>query len=97
MDHYAVLGRNLEQAFNALHTNLSRQDDLPPERFRREEVKTGPFKGFKVDEAQFNCMLDEFYELWGWDRKTGRQTREGLEKLGLKRVAAKLAQAGKLS
>lgn len=97
MDHYAVLGRNLEQAFNALHTNLSREDDLPPERFRREEVKTGPFKGSKADETQYNQMLDEFYELWGWDRKTGRQTREGLEKLGLKRVAAKLARAGKLS
>ena len=97
MDHYALVGRNLEQAFNALHANLSREDDLPPKRFSLEEVKTGPFKGARVDETQYNEMLDEFYELWGWDRKTGRQTRAGLEKLGLKSVALKLAQSAKLA
>jgi aldehyde:ferredoxin oxidoreductase len=94
MDHYAVIGRNLEKAFNALHTNLSREDDLPPQRFRREEVKTGSYKGFKADEDQYNAMLDEFYELWGWDQKSGMQTRESLEKVGLKDVADKLAGKG---
>ena len=92
MDRYAVIGRNLEKAFNTLHTDLTREDDLPPERFRKEEIKTGPYKGFKADEEQYNAMLDEFYELWGWDRKTGMQTREGLEKIGLKDVADKLAE-----
>ena len=92
MDHYAVIGRNLEKAFNTLHTNLTREDDLPPQRFRQEEIKTGPYKGFKADEEQYNAMLDEFYELWGWDKKTGMQTREGLEKIGLKDVADKLAE-----
>jgi aldehyde:ferredoxin oxidoreductase len=90
MDHYAVIGRNLEKAFNTLHTDLSREDDLPPKRFRQEEVKTGIYKGFKADEEKYNEMLDEFYELWGWDKKTGMQTREGLEKIGLKNVADKL-------
>ncbi|MCX5913028.1 MAG: hypothetical protein NTV04_13985, partial [Deltaproteobacteria bacterium] len=92
MDHYAVIGRNLEKAFNTLHTDLTREDDLPPQRFRQEEIKTGPYKGFKADEKQYNAMLDEFYELWGWDKKTGRQTREGLEKVGLKDVADTLAE-----
>jgi aldehyde:ferredoxin oxidoreductase len=94
MDHYAVIGRNLEKAFNTLHTNLSREDDLPPQRFRREEVKTGSYKGFKADEDQYNAMLDQFYELWGWDQKSGMQTRESLEKVGLKDVADKLAGKG---
>jgi aldehyde:ferredoxin oxidoreductase len=94
MDHYAVIGRNLEKAFNTLHTNLAREDDLPPQRFRREEVKTGSYKGFKADEDQYNAMLDEFYELWGWDQKSGMQTRESLEKVGLKDVADKLAGKG---
>jgi len=97
MDHYAVIGRNLEKAFNALHTNMSREDDLPPERFREEEVKSGPYKGFKIDENKYNEMLDEFYEISGWDKKTGIQTRLGLEKLGLKGIAEKLAKQDKLA
>ena len=91
MEHYAVIGRNLEKAFNTRHTNFTREDDLPPLRFRREEVPKGPYQGFKADEDQYNAMLDEFYQLWGWDRKTGMQTREGLEKLGLQDVAEMLA------
>ncbi len=39
-------------------------------------------------------MLDEYYQLWGWDPKTGMQTREGLEKIGLEDVAEKLAREG---
>ena len=89
MNYYAVLGRNLEKAFNELHTNLSRQDDLPPKRFREEEVKTGPYKGFKADEDRYNEMLDEFYELWAWDKKTGRLTNTGLEQIGLAEGAEK--------
>jgi aldehyde:ferredoxin oxidoreductase len=96
MERYAVIGRNLEKAFNTLHTDLTREDDLPPQRFRQEEIKTGPYKGFKADEEQYNAMLDEFYELWGWDKKTGRQTREGLEKIGLKDVADKLGEQGRI-
>jgi aldehyde:ferredoxin oxidoreductase len=95
MDRYAVIGRNLEKAFNTLHTDLAREDDLPPQRFRQEEIQTGPYKGFKADEDQYNAMLDEFYELWGWDKTTGRQTRESLEKIGLKDVADRLAEKKK--
>lgn len=91
MEHYAVIGRNLEKAFNTRHTNFTREDDLPPLRFRREEVPKGPYQGFKADEDQYNAMLDEFYQLWGWDKKTGMQTREGLEKIGLQDVAEMLA------
>jgi aldehyde:ferredoxin oxidoreductase len=94
MEHYAVVGRNLEKAFNALHTQFTREDDLPPRRFRQEEVKSGAYRGFKADEDRYNAMLDEFYRLWGWDPKTGMQTREGLEKIGLQDVAEKLAGKG---
>ena len=97
MGHYADIGRNLEKAFNALHTNMSREDDIPPKRFREEEVKSGPYKGFKIDKNKYNEMLDEFYELSGWDKKTGIQTRTGLEKLGLENIAEKLANQGKLT
>jgi len=96
MDHYAMIGRNLEVAFNALHTDMTRQDDLPPRRFIQEEVKTGPYKGLKIDEEKYNHMLNEFYERWGWDKKTGKQTKSGLEKLGLHDIAKKLSACGKL-
>lgn len=39
-------------------------------------------------------MLDEFYELRGWDKKSGMQTCESLEKVGLKDVADKLSREG---
>lgn len=96
MDYYAPIGRNLEKAFNTLHTDLSREDDLPPKRFLREEVKSGPFKGSKIDINSYNKMLDEFYQLWEWDKKTGLQTRSGLLKLGLEEIAELLARQGKL-
>jgi len=97
MEHFAAIGRNLEKAFNTLHTNMSREDDIPPKRFIKEQVKSGPYQGFKIDEDKYNHMLDEFYELWGWDKKTGMQTRAGLEKLGLKGIAEKLAKQDKLA
>jgi aldehyde:ferredoxin oxidoreductase len=96
MDHYAAVGRNLEKAFNAVHTDLSREDDVPPKRFMVESVRSGPYAGFKADEAKFQKMLNEFYERWGWDRETGMQTRTGLEKLGLEFITKKLSKLGKL-
>jgi aldehyde:ferredoxin oxidoreductase len=96
MDYYATLGRNMEKAFNELHTNMSREDDMPPKRFMQEEVKSGPYKGFKIDRKQYDKMLDEYYGLWEWDIKTGKQTRSVLEKLGMKKIANRLAQKGKL-
>ena len=72
------------------------QDDLPPERFRNEAVKSGPYKGARVEADEFNRMLDEYYELWDMDRDTGWQKRSTLERLGLGDVAARLEQRGKL-
>ncbi len=96
MDYYAPIGRNMEKAFNGLHTNMSRDDDMPPKRFLLEEVKSGPYKGFKIDEDQYNNMLDEYYNLWEWDVKTGRQTKTLLERLGMKEIADRLAKKGKI-
>ncbi len=96
MDYYAVIGRNLEKSFNALHTNFSREDDLPPKRFQEEEVKNGPYKGFKIDKNKYSEMLDEFYQLWGWDKKTGMQIGTVLKRLGLEDIAKKLSKKGKI-
>jgi len=41
-------------------------------------------------------MLDNFYELHGWDKETGWQTGKCLRELGLEDAAEKLQKAGKL-
>lgn len=96
MEHFARVGRNLEKAFNAFLTDMDRKDDLPPERFRKEPIKSGPHKGHTADEDGYNGMLDEFYGYWNWDVETGLQTRSCLEELGLGDVAEKLASVGRL-
>jgi aldehyde:ferredoxin oxidoreductase len=97
MDHFARMGRNLEKAFNSLHTDLGREDDLPPKRFRDEPVKSGPYQGLRADEAEYQKMLSDYYEMWGWDRETGLQTRRELQRLGLDDIADLLAAVGKLA
>jgi aldehyde:ferredoxin oxidoreductase len=87
---------NLEKAFNTLHTNLSRQDDFPPRRYMEEPVKSGPYKGYRCERERWDEMLDEFYELQGWDKETGFQTRKGLAELGMEDVAERLEEASKL-
>ena len=51
-------------------------------------------KGAVVDREEFEKMKDEYYQLRQWDVSTGLQTREKLEKLGLKDVADDLEQRG---
>lgn len=87
---------NVEKAFNTLHAGFSRKDDFPPSRFMNEPVKSGPFKGQRIEKDRWEMVLDEYYQLHGWDKKTGWQTRESLEKLGLREVAEKLSSANKL-
>jgi aldehyde:ferredoxin oxidoreductase len=88
--------RNLEKAFNTLHTNLGRQDDYPPRRYMEESVKSGPYKGYRCEREKWDEMLEEFYELQGWDKETGLQTRKGLEELEIEDIAKKLEKAHRL-
>ena len=61
-----------------------------------EPVKSGPNAGRKIEKAEFDGLLDQYYELRGWDKATGLQTRPSLNKLGLEDVADRLKQAGKV-
>ena len=87
---------NLEKAFNTVHTDFDRKDDYPPRRFMEEPVKSGPYKGYRCERENWDKMLDQFYELHGWDKETGLQTRSTLIKLGMEHVAQKLDDAGRL-
>lgn len=72
---------NLEKLFN-LKAGFTRKDDTLPERMFNEPIKSGPSKGEVVDRAQFEKMLDEYYELRGWDRDSV-PTKSKLEELGI--------------
>ncbi|MCK5578861.1 MAG: aldehyde ferredoxin oxidoreductase C-terminal domain-containing protein, partial [Planctomycetes bacterium] len=62
--------------------DFSRKVDYPPARFYEEKVQTGPTKDSMATKEQVNQLLDEYYELRGWD-KDGRPKAEKLKELGL--------------
>ena len=49
-----------------------------------------------IDRGKYEKMLDEYYDLHGWDKKTSFPTRKALEELGLSYVADDLEKIGKL-
>lgn len=87
---------NIQKAFNTLHANFTRQDDYPPSRLLEEPIKSGLFKGTVIEKVKWDKMLDEYYELHGWDKSTGLQTASGLRQLGMEKVANRLAEKGRL-
>jgi aldehyde:ferredoxin oxidoreductase len=64
---------------------IRRKDDMMPERIMKEAVPSGPIKGQRLTPEMYNEMLDEYYEVRGWD-KEGIPTEETIEKLGLKEI-----------
>lgn len=87
---------NLEKAFNLKFTNFGRKDDMPTQRDLNEPIPAGKLKGWKMDEKEYNKMLDEYYLIHGWGKKTGYPTRKTLVKLGLDYVADDLEKIGRL-
>jgi aldehyde:ferredoxin oxidoreductase len=87
---------NLEKAFNLRFTNFARRDDLPTPRDMSEPIPSGNLAGWKIDAEKFNKMLDEYYDLHGWDRETSFPIRGTLVDLGLEYVANDLKKIGKL-
>ena len=87
---------NLEKALNLRFTDFDRKDDMPTPRDLNEPIATGNFAGVKIDREKYEKMLDEYYELHGWDPKTSFPTRKALEELGLSSVADDLEKIGKL-
>ncbi len=82
---------NVEKAFNA-REGLSRKDDdfSAPEKFA-EPIEEGRFEGAVF--SDLDKRLDEYYEVRGWDQKTGMPTWEKLIELELGHVAQELKKA----
>jgi len=70
---------NVKRVFNA-REGIGRKEDVLPYRFAHEPLKQGASKGLT---ARAGEMLDEYYQLRGWDPETGWPTREKLAKLSL--------------
>ena len=96
LEDIAMRQQNIEKAINARFTNFTRKDDLPTLRDQKEPLRKGKMDGWKLDMEQYNKMLDQYYELHGWDKQTGYPKRSTLEKYGLSYVADELEQRGKL-
>ena len=77
---------NLERCFN-IREGLQKSDDSLPDRFTKETLPNGPSKGHVV---RIGPMVDEYYELRGWDVESGLPKRANLEALELKEMADEL-------
>ena len=76
-------GSNVERAFN-VREGLRRGWDTLPRRLLTESVQSGSTKGQIVE---LETLLDDFYQLCGWDIKTGIPTSTSLNQLGLPQIA----------
>jgi aldehyde:ferredoxin oxidoreductase len=71
---------NLLRAFNIRH-GITPEVELPSARYGSVPVD-GPAKG-KAIGPEWDAMLDNYYQLMGWDRATGTPLPETLERYGL--------------
>ncbi|MBI4332291.1 MAG: hypothetical protein HY673_13525 [Chloroflexi bacterium] len=67
----------------SVRQGLTRKDDRWPERFYTEPLPEGPAKGALLSRERIERLLDEYYDLRGWDRVSGVPTRQELARLGL--------------
>jgi aldehyde:ferredoxin oxidoreductase len=85
----------LEKAFN-VREGATRRDDTLPWRFMNEPIRNGPLAGMTTSSDELGKMLDEYYDLHGWDKKTSWPFKETLESLELEEVAKELASLRKI-
>jgi len=83
-DDFQIIADRIEtliRMFN-VREGFTRKDDTLPYRTLHEPLPDGPAKGQFIGEKNLNRMLDEYYELRGWDR-LGIPKKETLKKYQL--------------
>ncbi len=73
---------NMMRAFNA-REGVGREGDTLPKRIYDEPLIGGASDGVAVTREEVEQALDIYYEMCGWDVKTGKPTQAKLEELGL--------------
>jgi len=77
---------NLEKIFNILHAGFTRDNDLPPKKLTEKPIREGIHQKQRLDLEEWNKMLDKYYILHKWDKKTGFPTKKRIHELGLSRL-----------
>jgi len=95
MGEIAARINNIERAY-LVREGITRKDDTIHGRAMEEPVPSGPYKGERLEKKGMDRMLDDYYDVVGWDKKTGAPTRKTLEHLGLQDVADELAGMGRI-
>ncbi|MDY6827433.1 MAG: aldehyde ferredoxin oxidoreductase family protein [Bacillota bacterium] len=72
---------NLARLFNE-REGFERKDDYLPERIFTEKLSTGPTAGKLLPREEYEKMLQEYYQLRGWD-ENGKITAEKKKELSL--------------
>jgi len=89
---YALMRAYWVREYNG---NWSREMDYPPERWFKEGLKSGPYKGQHLDREKYDALLSEYYKIRGWDER-GIPKKETLKDLGLDFVIPELEKVTKL-
>jgi len=79
---------NMVRLFNA-REGFSRKEDALPERIFHDPLTTGVAAGKTINRQDFEKMLDEYYEIRGWDMN-GMPTEKKCRDLGLESYYKKL-------
>ena len=93
-----MIGRRivtLEKCFN-VREGADRKDDTLPYRVMHDISPDRGTKDAVNSQEELDIMLDEYYTLHGWDKKTSRPTEEVLNMLGLDFVAQELKEMNRL-
>jgi len=77
---------SVKKTFN-LRAGIGRKDDVLPKRFTQDALKAGVSQGLV---ARTEEMLEEYYQLRGWDPQTGWPNKQKLEELSLPDVSKTL-------
>jgi aldehyde:ferredoxin oxidoreductase len=64
---------------------IRRKDDLLPDRITKEAIPSGPTKGRILTAEMYDVMLDDYYNLRGWDAD-GVVTDQTKSRLGLSKI-----------
>jgi len=83
---------NVERAFS-VRKGLTRKDDLLGGKWGNEPIPDGPYKGERIDPEKFDKLLDEYYQVRGWD-SMGIPTASTLSALGLEDIAEEIRLKG---
>ncbi len=73
---------NLMRVF-CVREGINREADSLPKRLTEDPLPEGPAKGMVIEKDMLELLKDAYYEIRGWDKKTGKPTVEKLKELEL--------------